>query len=813
MSESLEVNTAKYSEVLLSSLSLPDDFAKLIKRIIGINGFNNSLGEPFFVETVADIISLDPYEFSKCQGIGRKYVDLLINFKKDLPLLLAIPTQKTDSMENIFILTDYNYSLETPIDEIAFLPKYQKLIKRIVRVIHNIKTVKDVIDIDVGIFRTLPYVGQSYVDLLVILQKNLLELVNGLPFVDIDKSNKELPSKKILSKIYINYGFLNNAEVKLLKKLDGTYFSNIDDLNVNNILSLDKLTLSKLTGFGGLFAKILNDLQNKIKFELLSLNEGILERPIKNRCLFTSSDIFFLDFSEIDSFLIEDVESYLFSLDDMKMDIALSRWGYNQNYETLEEIGCRHNLTRERIRQFEKGINLNFTSCLRLRPKVLWANIREKMTQDLTALLPNLAKCFSTEKLFYDFIELCCQVENGSISKIIFTKIDYKIVDFLFSANPSPIAIDLVVGELMSNYGYGKSAAINGIKQLEKKQKIEINNQGIYPKRLGIEEAVAHALTFYPEGLPWKDIARIINQKGYSLRSLSEENQAGGRFSESNYIYLCAKGTYRNLIFLDINKFDIPKIMRGLLDFFDEGKVNSLNLHDYFYRTEGQRTEIDYFILRHLVREYGEDYGVYFNGKSSVDSVSLDKESRRITQVDVIIEALQKSKFALTKQEIAERLRSKSIAHAGFYLDILINSSKVVRIDNMVYTTPEKAFANIDVEEIMRIVENIMDNSQNIVEADVFREYINIELDLSYSKYIYAALVKTKIISKGWYCNNMLFSKNLMPYKSLADMCDKVCRVDYDTHQNVEIVQSVVWITDTVAISAVRSWKQRITSL
>ncbi len=268
-----------------------------------------------------------------------------------------------------------------------------------------------------------------------------------------------------------------------------------------------------------------------------------------------------------------------------------------------------------------------------------------------------------------------------------------------------------------------------------------------------------------------------------------------------------------SLIFLDINKFDIPKIMRGLLDFFDEGKVNSLNLHDYFYRTEGQRTEIDYFILRHLVREYGEDYGVYFNGKSSVDSVSLDKESRRITQVDVIIEALQKSKFALTKQEIAERLRSKSIAHAGFYLDILINSSKVVRIDNMVYTTPEKAFANIDVEEIMRIVENIMDNSQNIVEADVFREYINIELDLSYSKYIYAALVKTKIISKGWYCNNMLFSKNLMPYKSLADMCDKVCRVDYDTHQNVEIVQSVVWITDTVAISAVRSWKQRITSL
>ncbi|MGZ5222321.1 MAG: hypothetical protein ACXWC7_19695, partial [Chitinophagaceae bacterium] len=185
--------------------------------------------------------------------------------------------------------------------------------------------------------------------------------------------------------------------------------------------------------------------------------------------------------------------------------------------------------------------------------------------------------------------------------------------------------------------------------------------------------------------------------------------------------------------------------MQHLLDYFKQYQLTALHLHDYFYQSKGNRSEIEYFILRHLVREYGEEYGLYFDGKSNVDGVSLNPDLKPITQADVIIKVLNESKVAMTMQEIAERLRSKSTGHASFYLNNLMEEGKVVRVDKMVYTTIEKAFCNMDTKSIMQVIKDIMSISDIIVEADVFREYVNMELNLSYSKYIYAALVKTQI--------------------------------------------------------------------
>lgn len=126
----------------------------------------------------------------------------------------------------------------------------------------------------------------------------------------------------------------------------------------------------------------------------------------------------------------------------------------------------------------------------------------------------------------------------------------------------------------------------------------------------------------------------------------------------------------------------------------------------------------------------------------------------------------------------------------------------------MVYTTPEKAFSNMDTKAIMQVIQDIMNTSNNvIVEADVFREYVNMELNLSYSKYIYAALVTTKLKELAWHRNNTLFSKNPIPYKSLAEICNKVCNPELSTNENVKILQEIVWITDSVAANSLQWWK------
>jgi hypothetical protein len=661
----------------------------------------------------------------------------------------------------------------------------------------NIVTVQDIINIEVASFSKLPAVGKLYVESLITLQ-------NALSLAELNQFNSDVEEveKKRLPQITLsteqletplNQLALSTQYQRLIKRIS-TAIGNVN--TVQDILTIDPVDFSKLTAVGNKYVKQLIELQK--------LLPGFLEAQTQKLALFREN--YSIEFNDIDNILIEDVENYLWTLNEMKMDIALSRWGFNHQHETLEEVAIRYNITRERIRQLEKPINTNLPLHLTIQSKVLWANIREKMIEDLTVLLPNLAKCFETDKLFYTFIEICCQVESGSIREIVFTKINTKIINSLFCNTPSPIAHEIIINELMSNYGYSKASAINGIKQLEKFNKIEITEQGIFPKKLGKIEAVAHALTFHPAGLPWKDIARIVNKKGYSSTPFNETRQACGSFI-NDFIYLSDHGTYRNLMFLDLELFNISEIMQDLLGYFKQNQISALHLHDYYYQSKGNRSEIEYFTLRHIVREHGEEYGLYFNGKSGTDSVSLDPKVTLISQADVIIKVLNESKVAMTMQEIAERLRSKSTNHARFYINNLTEEGRVVRVDQLVYTTPEKAFKDLDTKSIMQVIKDIMDISDIIVEADVFREYVNLELNLSYSKYIYAALVRTQIKELAWYRNGNLFSKKTIPYNSLIDICKQLCNPELSNNQNVKIIQKAVWLTDAVAADAIQQWK------
>ena len=75
-------------------------------------------------------------------------------------------------------------------------------------------------------------------------------------------------------------------------------------------------------------------------------NTGRLKLGISERNFLVSSEINFFDLGEIDRVLIEDMEDYLFMLDDIRQDVALSRWGFSHEKQTLEDIACRYNLNK-----------------------------------------------------------------------------------------------------------------------------------------------------------------------------------------------------------------------------------------------------------------------------------------------------------------------------------------------------------------------------------------------------------------------------------------------------------------------------------
>jgi len=709
-------------------------------------------------------------------------------------------------MDTLCFNKDY---YDADLDSLKVSDKYAKLVKRI-RSSSNeepVKKISDIINLDSNEFASRSGVGKLYVDMLIDFKKDLPNIyeMNQLELETLEQEDVFL-EEAIFSKLYLNYNFLNDVETKQLKKLQKFFGKDVDVYNVSFLLNIDKVDLAGNDGFGKLFLTELTRLQDKIKKEIKLLDDNLIDSCFESAGLFFSGEIKFIEFHKIDAILIEDVESYLWSLDEINRDTALSRWGFNQKHQTLEELGVRYQLARERIRQLEKSINSNLGLSLRIRPNVLWANIREKMTEDLVLLLPNLAKCFESDKLFYSFVELCCHIDSGSIFNIAFPKIRNDIFDDYFCNNPSPVSKDVLINELMSNYGFCQASAINAIKELERQGILYIIEDSIFPRKMGKYEAVAHVLVSYPAGLPWKDVAKIINIKGYSAKSFNENRQEHG-FNDSEYVYLCSQGTFRNLMFLDIGQFDIPEIMQNLLDYFKQNQLKILHLNDYFFQSKSSKREIEYFTLRYLVREFGEGYGLYFNGKSGTDSVSLDPKVSLISQSDVIIKVLNESKNALTKQEIAERLRSKSKNHAAFYINNLMEEGKVIRVDQLVYTTPEKAFKNLDDKAVMRLIKDVMNMSDTIVEADVFREHINMDLNLSYSKYFYAGLLRTRIAELGWHRRGNLFSKELIKYESLADLTRKVCNPELSNSQNIEILRDAVLLTRSVALEAMNWWR------
>ena len=101
-----------------------------------------------------------------------------------------------------------------------------------------------------------------------------------------------------------------------------------------DLLSYDSEGLLKLQNFG---RKSLRDLYNAL---LAALNEGPFDAEIK------------IAEASLDT-LLEDFDHSLSGLDERERDILLARMGLGRPPETLQEIGDRYNITRERIRQIK----------------------------------------------------------------------------------------------------------------------------------------------------------------------------------------------------------------------------------------------------------------------------------------------------------------------------------------------------------------------------------------------------------------------------------------------------------------------------
>lgn len=497
-----------------------------------------------------------------------------------------------------------------------------------------------------------------------------------------------------------------------------------------------------------------------------------------------------LPMEDVDFLLNQDVLFYICNINNKRdKEILETRFGFGVKKETLEFIGGCFDITRERVRQVQsKEIN-NLKKNIRFSSEFLQEIVERDASINLLTMFPALYDNFFDEESFYEFLGVIAN--KPKLATLISPDVSSVLLDDYFAENGGPQQkIDLI------NY---VESSINGIKGenvlsvLAKEKKIFIDGDLVFPMNLSKNLAVSYVLASYPEGLHWEEIAKLVNATQVSRHKVYSDRVDTHALTGSEYTYLSGRGKYKHLQYMSIAPLNEKDISNEIKNYLNSTKDKRVNLY-HFYESSNVLKKADYYAVRHIVRTIGEDYGLYFNGKSSADTVSLDKKVKLISQKDVVLKHLMGAKKPLNKIEIAKVIKSASVNHAGFYLDVLIKEGKVV-IESATYTTPEKLFKNIDVNICLNLVDVLLDEYKRPVDVSIIANHLNSTLNLNNSEQFYYSLARCYLGRYGWHRKYNVFSKKPIMYDSLTDAMQELCTSAAQTDVDYEFFNSHIAIS------------------
>jgi len=377
---------------------------------------------------------------------------------------------------------------------------------------------------------------------------------------------------------------------------------------------------------------------------------------------------------------------------------------------------------------------------------------------------------------------------------------------------PSPYTENELVEELMSLHGFNRTSARIIINQLIEIGFLKNNHGEIKPQMLSQLLAVEHVLIShdFKNGLPWIDIAKIINSNGYMKNSLSETRLIPA-LNRSDNIVRCDKGTYKHVRFINLNNWDIESELIKILMYFDKTCVTSFKLYDYFMEEKTSTLDSsDFWVLRHIIRNFGEMHQIFFQGKSQSDIVSLENNPVSLTTKDSIYQNLIKAKKSKTYAEIANNLKTKSIEFARILITELINEGKVVRVDYQQVCAVEYAFKHINQIKVIKVIKIALnENKGDLIEVDYIREYVNRELGYRYSKFFYSSFIDENIDVFKVNKTRHLISSDLIEYNDLTSIARTYCDLSKSTAENVKILSDHILSTGATLSATITNLKLR----
>lgn len=710
------------------------------------------------------------------------------------------------NQDNILFLP----SPKTKIKLAVFNNEFDKLTLRIRRAVddkfgvgkHKVENLADILSMEEAFISNLPGVGFRYVEswkkLISTYQKHETfqeindpdEAFDNIFFTDFRIDDIEL--------IYSQFNDDEEKALEKMTKLNPTF-------SVKDVVEFSGEDYKDIKGVGKKYIISMNNVKVLVIKELRRFFDREINIDKCESFLLRPKVLKDISIEAMSNILLEDIEAFIDRQPEDVQDIFGRRWGFGVSKATLEEIGNSHELTKERIRQKEKVINYSLFKCFRINEKSILNLIESKINNKLPDEMLNLSRCFDSEKNFFEFLGFICG--GIDIAKLIRPNIPLDLLGDFFETRGAPCVYG-EVNDYIEEYSLIQEEGIsvsNAIKLLEEHERLKLDGEYIYPRNLKKEQAAACVLYAHANGLPWKDIAMLVNSGGYSRTNLHTERPDYAALSGSENIFLSGKGVYKHIRFVGIENLNVDLIFDEVLKVFADDNRSVIHLSEICRFSEHLKS-IDYYSVRYLMKSIGENYGFYFDGKSQSDSVGIQKNFKNVTQKDVILQAMKTNAKPMTKAEIADLLKSKSLRHASFYLDQMIQAQEIVQVDRMLYTTPELAYSEIDTESILNQIEIVLKMAHKPVDPSVFEVEINKRLNEAYSRFFYAAIAKANAETKGWQRKQNLYSLGNIPYRNLMNAIDSVCSINFTIEENYIRLEKVVAVTKEKASISIGQW-------
>ena len=499
---------------------------------------------------------------------------------------------------------------------------------------------------------------------------------------------------------------------------------------------------------------------------------------------------------ELENIIIKDIETIIELFKDRPRDIFKGRYSYLQKYETLEDLGKKFNITRERVRQVETKINNNLSLLGLIDKSSLLKYFNQYEFVSFHKLFPQLDKNFSTvlnnthkdiagDRLTM-FMENYCGVKRN-----FFKTPERELVNFnkdkllkIFEVTPSGILRENFEEIIKDNFGYNNFVSQSAIIFMEKINLIKIINNNIYPLDLSRSAEVANILLDYPNGLHWKKIIKIGNNS-YTKNKWREDravNDYSFDMLVNRNIYLSDRGTHKSLKFcIEIDRYEeiLDKFILELkklnkdTEFME--KVHHLVILDEQFK------ELNFYDARAIIKKYGQERGIFHVGRSGTNTIGLTKNISPINLKQKIKNIIYEKNGEIHYQEIRNKLtKTNEDVPINQALDKLVNDLIIFRIDMGTYVKYEEAINLCNIIEITDYLGELLSNYEFITSSFI-REKINDDLGYALSTYYYVSLVKIIAKDNGWFCSSNYLSKK----KERTMTTDEYIKSNYEDNLSI----------------------------